>query len=467
MIFKEGKFLIFVTVLFVSLSIFLFVREPMVSAKVELKSSVVGIKALDGKALPVFSEDRDFIYSPDSFTVKLGDIYLPITIRPYESFLSQAVYELFSFSVYSIFIFNTALGIFLIFLAYRFGSITAFLVALSLPYISSLIDKNSYYVGSILVVASLFKDSKDFRSYIPFVLIIAILLNAKLGLSIFFSIFISSILQKSEFKSVLKSILFTIFGLIPYLISYISINSRYSASNFLLAPPSFEFFRLPDFPEVPTLITILVLSVAYILSLRSNELRSLSIFAIVFVCSQFLLEFVFYYNDAFKFFPSFLLSIFLLGGMTSYYRKVLYVPIIGLFLIFHIYKMLYWKPEAGYYSYRSVKELSDYLVENGVRNPSVLSDVPLGFVSSGKLRPIYWHQIWDFVKKKEKNIYVDLREFSPLLLKMNSGRYLVIDATEDEYNEINMARIKSGIDMRRIKEIVEQNRLIFIIAYIM
>lgn len=444
--------------IFLLSTVFLFIKDPKISGKIEFMDSAVGIKLEDSKVLPIFHQYRG--YNPESFVLNIGNIFFPLTIGPYESFLLMLIQYPFSSSVYLILFFKILLGLALILITFYISriSLTPFILAILLIPIASLIDKNSYYVGSVLILLGLVVIWKKNDAFNNIILLITTLINLKLGISLFLIFLMYSLFNR---VNPFPSVFYLIIGSIPSVISFIYIQSEYSKSSYLLAPPNFHFLKL-ELVDLLWGALIFVPALIYILKKDSKY-----IYPLLFVVFQFLNEFVFFSHNNLKFLPSLIVSVVVLG---EYFKQedqklkkiifiilfvLLFVPIYGMFRV----------AQESYYPYKYVKMLSDYLVEEGIQNPSLLCDVPLFLVSQGKLRPVYWHYLWDFLREKEKYVYKDFRSLQAIVLKMQRGKHVLVDVRKYDYNEFNMVRIKHHINMRRIKDFTSDNP-VFVLAYI-
>lgn len=450
------RLIIIYALIFSFITILLFTKNPKISGRVELVKSAVGIKLDNGKVAPVFYQDIG--YSPDSFSLNIGNVFFPLTVGPYESFLSLLLQFPFSHSIYLMLAFNIILGIILIILSfYASGNlISPLLVALSLLSVSPLIDRNSYYIGSVSVLVGFMMIWKKENQIFPFILLLTMLINLKLGISLFFVSVLYSLVEREKFWT--SSNLYAILGALPSVISYLYSSHIYSNINYVISPPNFTFIKFEK-QDIMYYLLILIPVLSYMLKKDMKYMYFLS-----FIVSLFITELIFYSQDDFKFLPSIVVSAVALGEVFREVKsKLLFIALILAFLPVEIYNFL--SKKRNYYPYNFVKELSDYLLDNNVRNPVLLCDVPLFTVSRGELNPIRWTYIWDFVKEKEKYKDKDLRDLQALVLKMQKGRYIAICSDKDDYNEVNMIRIKHHINMRRIKDIPDNNGL-FIVARI-
>lgn len=444
---KSALICVFVFLLF---TISLFIREPKISGRVDLLDSVVGIKMDGSKVMPVFSQD----YNPEAFSIKIGNISFPLTVGPYESFLSILIWFPFSFSIYSMLFFNIIVGIFLIILSSYFSRslLTSLLVTISLISLSPLIDRNSYYIGSVFVLIGLMMIIKEDDTF-PIILLITSLISLKLGISLFLSFLVYSFANR-ETKSKIYATIFFIAGLLPSAISVLYSVYAYSRSHYLVAPPNLHLIKV-GLGDMAYYLLLLIPILAYL----ENKERTIHPF-LFFMIFHFIAEFIFYSQEEFKFLPSFIVSSLLFGNQKKRIRIILLVI---LFLSVQIYNAF--KDRKNYYPLNSVKELSEYFEENNIRNPSLFCDVPLSSVSGEKIRPTRWYHLWDFLKEKEKYKDKDLRDMQALALKMQKNKYIVICTDKDDYDEVNIIRIKHHINMRRIKDF-PQDKPVFIVAHV-
>lgn len=475
-------------VVFLLLSLFMFSRYPGVSGRTDFRYPVVGIKMQDGKVLPVFPADEKlvylaFAYVPDSLLLKLKNFLFPITVRSYESFVVEVVYFPFSFSVYTFFVFNIAVGVILIVLSFALSRdlLASFLTALFAASFSHLIDKNSYYIASVfvlLVLKTFFQENGSSPRHLELLLLITTLVNVKVGFALVFSALLTSLVLRK--RSPFKLMSYFLIGVLPFVFSYLMLHKIYRSSYYFLVPPDYRFFVLwfPDFSDLGELrgdnlvnllsnaLLFFLFVVAYFLTyLKGGRRERLFVFSVGFVVFQFLGETLFHSHEHFRFIPSYILSVLVLARAIRCTKNPVFAFASVLLFASFYYKAVVQDFKRGYYPYKVIKDVVNYLVSGGYRKVSVLCDLPISRLVPPDVNLVDWHYVWNFLREREKHIDKDERIFQALVLKMNRGRYVIIDLRADDYSEVSMTGIRHLVSIKSMKQFPEEKPFLMV-AYV-
>ncbi len=456
---------------------------------------------------------------PPTHIVQIGNLSVPIATWPHTSYLPnllQVPFLYVSYSIYSLIVYNLSISIIFLLIYFslssklnsnggRVFSFLLFSTSTAFNFISCSIQAAAhyYYICSIFLLFSLYFallyiERRKFKYILLSAIFISftVLSHIKTGMISLIALTLSLIFTIRNFKIALLYFIFALLSLLPFFAFWFFFYKVHPPYFSLIHFPqtSYDFFNILkgfnfnrvvyglhdlagvfdflgigrnlwfEYSHNPSYIWLFPL-ITLPMFIFIRKWRSIALFSLIYISIESLSSNLFGFPR--RFFALFPVILLIYGEIAFYiWRKkwLLSAILVLLFISLQIYRThkIFNHIRSGntveiYHPHKYQKELAEYLQNKGIKKPVIISGfLNIELLSQGRTKPIDWSYAWHF-SKDSKNILA-------LILKMNRGRYIIIDWSQNLADIKNIA-LEHSIKIKEEKFFPE-GKPVFILAFV-